>query len=406
MEKNSVKSEMMDIDTSPAAILPGATLGVLGGGQLGRMFVIAARTMGYEVVVLDPDPDAPAGSLATQHLCASYDDPKALAQLAEQCVAITTEFENVPAHSLRALAAQGARVSPSGTCVEVTQDRLREKGFLRQHSFPVGDFWAIRDANDAKNAGEKAQFPAILKTARFGYDGKGQIRVEGPELLSEAWQELGSVACILEALVDIEVEISAIVARADDGSARVFQCAENRHTDGILDVSIAPATVSPDLQQKAQDYAAKIAEALGYVGVMAVEFFVDRTGNLLVNEIAPRPHNSGHHTIDACRTSQYVQQVRTLCRLPLGDTTQHSVSVMVNLLGDAWDPECSGTEQEPAWQELLKEPGLALHLYGKKEARPGRKMGHFTMIGESHERVTPNALRLRELIRSGNTTRE
>jgi len=364
-------------------IFPDAMLGMLGGGQLGRMFTLAAHSMGYRVTVLDPDPLSPAGAIADVHLKAAYQDVEALQQLADTCEAVTTEFENVPADSLRWLARHCA-VRPAGDAVAIAQDRAKEKNFVRACGIEVAPFAVIEQAADLDRADAKL-FPGILKRARFGYDGKGQARVADVAAAKQAFADMGGESCVLEQRIDLACEISAVVARGADGQGRAFPVAENRHRLGILDVSIVPARVSPALAQRAADWALKIAEQLDYCGVLAVEFFVTRSGELLVNEMAPRPHNSGHYTIDACVTSQFEQQVRTLCGLPLGDTRLLSPVVMVNLLGEAWQ---RGT---PHWERVLAMPEARLHLYGKHEARAGRKMGHYCVLGEQAEAALAQA---------------
>ena len=359
-------------------------LGVLGGGQLGRFFVIAARQMGYRVAVLDPDHGSPAGALADWHLAAGYEDPAALEELAASCVAITTEFENVPAGSL-AILARRCRVAPSSDCVAVSQDRIREKAALAAHGLPVGGYATVHAETDLDRA---ELYPGILKRARFGYDGKGQARVASPAEARAAWQGFERAPCVLEGLVALDCEVSVVVARGADGATAPFPVAENRHSHGILDVSIVPARVPDSLAREAQAMAARLATALDYVGVLGVEFFVSG-GRLLVNEIAPRPHNSGHYTMEACATSQYAQQVRALCGLPLGEPRLLSPVVMVNVLGDAWKAG------EPDWSAVLGEPRAHLHLYGKSSARPGRKMGHFTVLDAERDRAVDVALALR-----------
>ncbi len=368
-------------------ILPGATLGLLGGGQLGRMFTVAARTLGYRVTVLDPDAHAPAAEFATAHLRAEFTDPTALDQLARTCAAVTTEFENAPAAALDALAASVV-VRPAGSAVAVAQDRRREKGFFAAHGFPVGAFAVIDGPGDIEAALGRVRLPALLKTARLGYDGKGQVRIERPDDLARAFAQCRLVPCVLEELLPLDREISVVLARGEDGACAVFPVAENRHARGILDVTVAPARIPVALAAEATALATRLAGELEYVGVLAVEMFVvgDR---LLLNEIAPRPHNSGHYTIDACRTSQFEQQVRVLCGLPLGDPSQHTPAVMVNLLGDIWNAG------EPRWEAVLRHPGAHLHLYGKREARPGRKMGHVTVCESTAERSLDVALAIR-----------
>ncbi|HEX6634946.1 MAG TPA: 5-(carboxyamino)imidazole ribonucleotide synthase [Usitatibacter sp.] len=368
-------------------ILPGQTLGLLGGGQLGRMFTVAARTLGYRVTVLDPDPHAPAAEFATAHLAAPYTDPQALAGIARTCAAVTTEFENAPAEALDALASS-TLVRPSGSSVAVAQDRRREKGFFSEHGLPVGRFAVVDTPADLPRALGQVRLPALLKTARLGYDGKGQARIDRAGDAARVLAEWKDVPCVLEELLPLEREVSVVLARGADGAVAVFPVAENRHAGGILDVSIAPARVPTALAAQATALATHLAQALDYVGVLAVEMFVVG-GKLLLNEIAPRPHNSGHYTIDACRSSQFEQQVRVLCGLPLGDPSQHTPAVMVNLLGDIWGGG------EPRWEAVLRHPGAHLHLYGKREARPGRKMGHVTVCESTLERALDVALGIR-----------
>ena len=364
-------------------ILPPAMLGMLGGGQLGRFFVIAAHELGYKVTVLDPDKRSPAGKIADVHLCAAYDDQAALADMASTCAAITTEFENVPAATLETLA-QSRIVRPSASAVAIAQHRIAEKTFFRDAGLPVGQFVVINSEADLP-ADDSAIYPAILKVARFGYDGKGQARVKSRSEALAAFDTFKHEACVLEQMLALDYEVSVVLARDAQGKIAAFPVAENSHLNGILDVSIVPARGSDVIKAKAQALATQIAEKLDYVGVLGVEFFVS-AGKLLVNEMAPRPHNSGHYTIDACVTNQFEQQVRALTGLPLGDARQHSQAVMVNILGDVWQ------NGEPAWQKAAAHPALKLHLYGKHEARPGRKMGHFTVLGEDRDKVVNQAL--------------
>ena len=365
-------------------IFPDAMLGMLGGGQLGRMFTLAAHSMGYRVTVLDPDPLSPAGAIADVHLKAAYQDREALQQLADTCVAVTTEFENVPADSLRWLASH-CTVRPGGDAVAVAQDRIREKAFFRACNLGVAPYAVIESDADIAQA-LASLFPGILKRARFGYDGKGQVRVANADEARKAFKDMGSESCVLEQRIALKCEISAVVARGADGAGRSFPVSENRHRMGILDVSIVPARVAPELAKQGEEWALRIADKLNYCGVLAVEFFVTESGELLVNEMAPRPHNSGHYTIDACVTSQFEQQVRTLCGLPLGDTKLLSPVVMVNLLGEAWQ------QGAPQWGRVLNLPDAKLHLYGKHEARGGRKMGHYTVLDHSAEAALQKAL--------------
>ena len=378
-------------------ILPPATLGMLGGGQLGRFFVSAAHEMGYKVWVLDPDPHSPAGLIADRHLVAAYDDYVALDTLGSECAAVTTEFENVPADTLDYLT-KFIPVHPAASAVAVCQNRIAEKTFLADHGLPHGPFAVIRGEDDVRNA-NAGLFPAILKVARFGYDGKGQARVADRDEALAAFQHFKGEPCVLEKMLALDYEVSVVLARDEAGNVRAFPAGENRHRNGILDVTIAPARASACLRDNAQEIAERIADKLGYVGTLGVEFFVCR-GELVVNEMAPRPHNSGHHTIDACDVSQYEQQVRALCGLPLATPRQHSAAVMVNLLGELWyeDGKGHGTYREPDWSLLHAVPGLRLHLYGKHHARPGRKMGHFVVTGDDAEAVLERALAARAAI--------
>ena len=380
-----------------AMILPPATLGMLGGGQLGRFFVNAAHELGYQVWVLDPDPHSPAGMLADRHLVAAYDDPDALEQFAQGCAAVTTEFENVPAGTLDHLA-KFIPVRPSAEAVAVCQNRVAEKTFLREHGIPHAPFAVIRCEADLA-AAPPALYPGILKVARFGYDGKGQAVVETPAAAREAFLRFKGETCVLEQKLSLDYEVSVVLARDETGRVEAFPTGENSHTRGILDVSIVPARAADCLRDSAGEIAEQIAAKLNYIGTMGVEFFVSR-GALYVNEMAPRPHNSGHYTIDACVTNQFEQQVRALCGLPLGDPAAHSASVMVNLLGDLWfETTASGEHyREPAWDKLLAVPNLKLHLYGKHHARRGRKMGHFTVIDRDPARAQALALAARAAI--------
>ncbi|HSJ81219.1 MAG TPA: 5-(carboxyamino)imidazole ribonucleotide synthase [Thiobacillus sp.] len=360
------------MSSKPLPILPGATLGILGGGQLGRMFTLAARTMGYKVMVLDPDAASPAGQMADVHVRADYTDLAALRKLGETCAAVTTEFENVPAASLIALA-KHCRVSPGADAVAIVQDRSHEKAWLADNGFATAPFALVNSEADLGAALATTGTPALLKVSRFGYDGKGQARVGTLEEARAAFREFGGQACVLEGFVQLELEVSVVLARDDAGQCALFPVAENRHDGGILDVSIVPARVPDGLAQAARGMARAVADKLGYVGVMAVEFFV-AGDQLMINEIAPRPHNSGHYTLDACVTDQFEQQVRVLAGLPLGDTRLLSPVVMVNLLGDRWH------NGGPRWAALLAHDNIKLHLYGKEAARPGRKMGHFNVL--------------------------
>ncbi len=353
-------------------ILPGSTLGVLGGGQLGRMFCVAARTMGYRVVVLDPDPHCGAGLIADIHIQADYTDPAALEKMAEQCDAITLEFENIPSQSVRQVAAKTA-VYPAAESLEIAQNRDAEKQFARKAGLQPVPYATISQLEDLSPAAAEIGFPAILKSNTLGYDGKGQFVVNDLGELESAFASAGAVSCVLEKQINIHCEISAIVARNADARLASFPVAENQHRNGILHMSIVPARVSDEIRQQAVDKAALLAGALDYVGILAVEFFVSEDNVLYFNEMAPRPHNSGHYTKDACVTSQFEQQVRMMCGLTPGDTRLLSPVVMVNMLGDLWLPD---------WSAIFAQNNIKLHLYGKTEARPGRKMGHFNVLAE------------------------
>jgi 5-(carboxyamino)imidazole ribonucleotide synthase len=351
-------------------ITPPATLGILGGGQLGRYFVIAARTMGYATMVLEPDPHAPAGRVADYHLVAAYDDPAALREMAAACAAVTTEFENPPASAMEWLAAHTV-VRPSPAAVAIAQDRRLEKAVLRDAGVPTAPYLVIETDADVAGARDLT-FPAILKTARLGYDGKGQITVASHGELAGAWSQLAGQPCVLEQRLQLDGEVSIVLARGDDGQTAAYPAVGNTHVDGILDCTVVPVSTPG-----ADDLARRIADALDYVGVLAVEMFVV-DDQLVVNELAPRPHNSGHWTLDAGRTSQFEQQVRALCGIGLGDPSLvTSGAAMVNLLGDCW------VDGEPDWTEAFAHPAASLHLYGKTAARPGRKMGHITVTAES-----------------------
>ena len=365
-----------------AMITPPATLGVLGGGQLGRYFVMAARTMGYSTVVLEPDPLAPAGKLADEHIVAAFDDESALKHLAALCAVVTTKFENPPAAAMDLLSMHTA-VRPSSSAVAIAQDRRTENAFLRAAGVPVAPYVVI-ETSDHVEAATKSRYPAILKTARLGYDGKGQIAVASPADLENAWLQLDRQPCVLEQRLQLDGEVSVVLARNARGDTAMYPVAHNTHVNGILDCTVAPYTASG-----ATDLADTIARALEYVGVLAVEMFIVE-GQLLVNELAPRPHNSGHWTLDAARTSQFEQQVRAVCGLGLGDTSMTAPAVaMVNLLGDLW------ADGEPDWSVVLAEPAASLHLYGKTMPRPGRKMGHITVTAATPQEAQQRAIAIR-----------
>ncbi|HEX6363187.1 MAG TPA: 5-(carboxyamino)imidazole ribonucleotide synthase [Albitalea sp.] len=372
-------------------IAPGATLGVMGGGQLGRMFVHAAQRLGYFTAVLDADPASPAGLVAHYHVRTDYLDDQGLAQLAQRCVAITTEFENVPAAALRSLGMHRP-VAPSGDAVAVCQDRAAEKAHFVACGVPCAPHAVIETAEQL-DAVPPGLLPGILKTARLGYDGKGQLRVERREDLAAAWAELRHAPCVLEQRLPLACEVSVIVARGADGQVVNFPLQQNLHRDGILAVTQVPAPdASPDVQRQAAEAARRIAEALDYVGVLCVEFFVLADGRVVANEMAPRPHNSGHYTLDACDVSQFELQVRAMTGAPLVAPRLHSAAVMLNLLGDLWFADGGDAQREPPWADVLALPGAHLHLYGKTSARRGRKMGHLTVTAATPAEARAGAL--------------
>lgn len=376
-------------------ILPPAMLGMLGGGQLGRFFVIAAHEMGYKVTVLDPDKNSPAGKIADVHICAAFDDKTALLKLANTCAAISTEFENVPADSL-SLLAETKPVRPSAYSVAIAQHRVSEKNFLKHAGLPVAPFEVINEVEELPND-DSDIYPAILKVARFGYDGKGQARVKNQHEAQAAFTQFEREECVLEKMLKLDYEVSVVLARDVHGNVATFPTSENSHLNGILDISIAPARGRDAISHQAQKLAILVAEKLDYTGVLGVEFFVCN-GELLVNEIAPRPHNSGHYTLDACVTNQFEQQVRAMTGLPLGSARQHSSAVMVNLLGDIWPADINAA---PEWQLALNNPQLKMHLYGKHQARAGRKMGHFTVINVSRDEAIKQAMQVRADLKVG-----
>ena len=377
-------------------ILPGATLGVLGGGQLGRMFVHAAQRMGYETAVLDPDPASPAGLVAHHHVQTSYLDEQGLAQLMQRCAAITTEFENVPATALRTIGAQRP-VAPSADAVTICQHRAAEKAQFARCGVPCAPHAVIETPEQLASVDAKL-VPGLLKTARLGYDGKGQQRVDAHDELDAAWSALDRAPCVLEKLLPLKCELSVIVARNAAGECVHFPVQLNLHRGGILAVTEVPARgIGDKLQQQAIAAAEHIAQDMRYVGVMCVEFFVLGDGSLVANEMAPRPHNSGHYTIDACDVSQFELQVRALAGLPLAAPRLHSPAVMLNLLGDVWLRE-PALDSTPAWREVLALPGTHLHLYGKPSVRRGRKMGHLTVTAATVEHARAIALEAAALL--------
>jgi 5-(carboxyamino)imidazole ribonucleotide synthase len=363
---------------SGQVIAPGGVIGILGGGQLGRMTAMAAARLGYRVHTYCPDRDSPASHVSWRTTVAPYEDQAALRRFAESVDVVTFEFENIPAQSAEILAALKP-TRPSPKVLYIAQERLREKRFLASINVPTTRFLDVSRQEALEAAVKALGRPSILKSAEFGYDGKGQVRIDGDMDLFEAWVKMGGDIGILEAFVDFSREISVIVARAPDGATAIFQSVENQHKNHILDVTIVPARIPEAIAGRAEAIARHIANEIELVGLLAVEMFVTHENEVLVNELAPRPHNSGHWTIDGCITSQFEQFVRAVCGLPLGSTERHSDAVMKNLIGD----EVNG------WRELLSDPAVKLHLYGKTEARPGRKMGHYTRLtprnGQHHD---------------------
>lgn len=372
-------------------ILPGATLGVLGSGQLGRMFTIAARRLGYRVHVYSPDSDTPAGQVGDVEFVAPYEDLDRVREFARGVSVVTFEFENVPSATSRACA-EVAPVRPDGEVLHVTQQRLREKGFLHERGFPVTPFRRINSLADLESAARDLGLPAVLKTASFGYDGKGQQKLKSAAELPAAFANLTGAEGIYEAFVDFEKEVSVIAARTVDGQFAAFPVFENAHANHILDVTFAPAAISESLAGQAVELARGILTALNVVGLLTVELFVTRDGRLLVNELAPRTHNSGHLTIDACVTCQFEQQLRAVCGLPLGSPELRQPAAMANLLGDVW----LAAKGAPNWAAALSDPLVKLHLYGKAEPRAGRKLGHLTAVGATVEEAVQRVRTARE----------
>ena len=359
-------------------VLPNSTIGVFGSGQLGRMFAIEARKMGYRVHTFSPESDTPTGQVADVETCASYDDLYEVRTFAQSVDVVTFEFENVPSAAVEA-AAEFVDVFPRGEILHVTQNRLREKTFLSANGFPVTPFKHITSLDDLKRGVGELGVPSVLKTAGFGYDGKGQSKITSVDEIAAALEQLHRTEAVLEAFVDFEKEISVVCARDQDGNFAHFGVIENEHSNHILDISFAPAIVSMPVFAEAIEITRSVADKLDYVGTLCVEFFLTKDERLLVNELAPRPHNSGHLTFDACVTSQFEQQLRAVCGLPLGSTEFFRPSAMANLLGDVW------ANGEPNWAAALKSAGLKLHLYGKLDPRKGRKMGHLTAVAASAE---------------------
>jgi 5-(carboxyamino)imidazole ribonucleotide synthase len=369
-------------------IFPDATLGMIGGGQLGRMFTIAARSMGYRVIILDPDPHSPAGRIADQHIQADFHDHAALDMLGDSCVAITSEFENLPVESLSRLQSH-CPVHPAPDVLAMAQNRLQEKNFLDEHEFPTVAFYPIQTLDELEEAMSGLGAPGILKIAQPRYPGHGRHAVATLEEAVEAFREMDEQPCILEERIYVEKRLSVILARSIDGEIAVYPVVENRYRKGILDLSLAPADISTTTADSAIELACDLADELEYCGVLATEFLLTSDGELLINSITPRPHNSGHYTVDACVTSQFEQQVRMMCGLPPGDTQLLTSVVMTNLLGDLWN------RGDPAWEAVFQEPQAKLHLYGKREARPGRKMGHINCLAEDTESALEIAASIR-----------
>ena len=372
-------------------VLPGATIGVLGSGQLGRMLALEARRMGYRVHTLSPGVDPPTGQVADLEVSAEYDDLDSIRAFARGVDVMTFEFENVSTAAADA-AAELVPVRPSGSALHITQQRAREKGFLADRGYPVTPFARAQSLDELAIGLGVVRLPAIVKTAAFGYDGKGQHRIDRIEDGERVWGLIGHQEAIIESVVDFTHEISVVAARGLDGEFAHYGAIENMHRNHILDLSVSPARVPQGIADEAVHLTHRVLDDLGYVGVLCVEFFVARDGRLLVNEIAPRPHNSGHLTIDACVTSQFEQQVRAVCGLSLGDTTQIKPAAMVNLLGDLW------VDGEPDWAAALAMPGVKLHLYGKGDPRVGRKMGHLTALGDSVDEAAAKALAARDVL--------
>ncbi len=375
-----------------AMILPGATIGMVGGGQLGRMFAIAASSMGYDVVVLCERSDAPAAQVAHRVITGPLDDPRVTAEFASQCDVITLEFENIPAETI-SLCGQHAPTYPSASVLATAQDRLLEKRTLRDSGLPVTPFVEVEDAGSVIGASESLGWPIIIKTARSGYDGKGQHKIESAQQATQTpWDSCQR--WIAEQCIAFDREVSVIIARTAGGQAACFPIFQNTHRDHILDLTVAPAPISGQLAERAREIATHAAETLGVVGLLCVELFV-QGDDLLINEVAPRPHNSGHLTIEACQTSQFEQHVRAVCNLPLGSTELRcGAAAMANLLGDLWHND----GRQPNWDKALAVPGISLHLYGKRVAKSGRKMGHLTATGDDRDEVAERVCRARAMI--------
>ena len=377
-----------DLAGTRAPVLPGSTIGILGSGQLGRMIAIAARRMGYRVHTLSPESDSPTGHVADREVAAAYDDVEAVKRFAAGVDVITLEFENISAACVDA-ASPIAPVRPKGSVLHTTQNRLREKTFLAEHGLPVAPFRHVKSREELAAAVAEIGTPAVLKTAGFGYDGKGQVKIDSADDVGGAWTSMAGQEAVLEAFVDFNLELSVVAARGLNGDFAHYGAVENKHNRHILDVTTAPADVSGAVNLTAVNLTRKVFEALDVIGVACVEYFLARDGNIIINEIAPRVHNSGHFTFDACVTSQFEQQVRAVCGLPLGSTEQPRPAAMANLLGDLW------ANGEPDWAAALAIPEVKLHLYGKEEARPGRKMGHLTAMADTREQAVERVVEAR-----------
>lgn len=389
-----------------AAILPGSTIGVFGSGQLGRMLALAARRMGYRLFTFSPEEDSPTGQVADREYVGSYEDAEAVRRFVQSVDTVTFEFENVPAQVAEISESEGKPARPAGPVLHAAQNRLREKKALEDAGLPVTPHRSVNSFPELGSAAEDVGFPAILKTAAFGYDGKGQIGVDSRRDLEAAWRAVGRGPCVLEARVAFASELSLVAARGVDGSFAAYPLVENRHVDHILDLTIAPAAVDESVSLEAGRLARHLFETLNVVGVLCIEFFLmtgqkaengaagfgtQPQGRLLINEIAPRPHNSGHWTIEGAVTSQFEQQARTVCGLPTGSSEQLRPCVMLNLLGDLWE------RGEPDWSAVLSIPDVKLHLYGKREARPGRKMGHISVLADSTDEALETGLAARAM---------
>ncbi len=378
----------IDMSSPTNPVLPGSTIGILGSGQLGRMIAIAARRMGYRVHTLSPETDSPTGHVADREVVAAYDDVEAVKRFAGGVDVITLEFENISAACVDA-ASPIVPVRPKGSVLHTTQNRLREKTFLAENGFPVAPFRHVKSREELAAAVEEIGTPAVLKTAGFGYDGKGQVRINSADEVIVAWSSMQGQEAVLEAFIDFDLELSVVGARGLNGEFAHYGAVENKHSNHILDVTTAPADVSGAVNVTAVNLTRKVFETLDVVGVACVEYFLDRDKNLIINEIAPRVHNSGHFTFDACVTSQFEQQVRAVCGLPLGSTAQPRPAAMANLLGDLWE------NGEPNWAVALAIPEVKLHLYGKQEPRPGRKMGHLTAMADTREQAVERVVEAR-----------